>query len=109
MKTFELHELKVVRKNLGKNVTDLDKLMEDIQVALLIDNIQLPITRDSFRALCHSLKRECTRQQATEAVLESRGPSLEQSPDFNKKSLVKYLHKTLRFMPPVGKPRELIE
>jgi hypothetical protein len=55
--SFDIGDLRLFRKTLGRNLDDLDKLIEQVRIIVHIDHISMPLTWDGFKKICKSLKR----------------------------------------------------
>lgn len=72
---------------------ELASLQYSVLKACKANSIKFPITRHDFVLICKSLNLRCTTRQAIEAVLVSRGKSLEQAnpEDFDIVKMLEYL------------------
>jgi hypothetical protein len=102
-------DIKLLKDSFGKNIDSVKDLIEQVNIIIAIEHIDMPLTRDSFQKICASLFRQNTQRQAIECVLTCRGAEGERSKDFSFEKFIEYLYNQLPYMPPIGKPRALIE
>ena len=73
-KNLELHELKLLRASCGQKIDSLEDFIQEVATILHVDLIELPITRQGYKKVCKAMHRQCSEQQAIEAILACRGP-----------------------------------